>query len=74
MIQIPPEKITIPHWWSDLIQCVHHSSIRIIQENNAGFDIEIAKEICARNNWTLKEAELIDWNIEQPRLEKGEDS
>lgn len=40
--------------------------------NNAGFDIEIAKEICARNNWTLKEAELIDWNSKEFEVNSGE--
>ncbi|WP_407408924.1 amino acid ABC transporter substrate-binding protein [Methanobrevibacter sp.] len=40
--------------------------------NNVGFDLEIAKEVCDRNNWTLKETELIDWNSKEFEVNSGE--
>ena len=40
--------------------------------NYTGFDIELAKEVCRRNNWTLKTQPIIDWNTKQLELESGE--
>jgi len=28
----------------------------------AGFDLDLAKEVCARNNWTFEPKPVIDWN------------
>ena len=40
--------------------------------NYTGFDIELAEEVCRRNNWTLKTQPIIDWNTKQMELESGE--
>lgn len=37
-----------------------------------GFDIELAKEVCKRNNWTFKAQPIIDWNTKQLELDSGE--
>ena len=37
-----------------------------------GFDIELAKEVCRRNNWTFKEQPIIDWNTKQLELNSDE--
>lgn len=33
-----------------------------------GFDIELAKEVCRRNNWTFKAQPIIDWNTKEAEL------
>lgn len=33
-----------------------------------GFDIELAKEVCRRNNWTFKAQPIIDWNTKEVEL------
>lgn len=35
-------------------------------------DIDLAKEVCKRNNWTFKPQPIIDWNTKQMELESGE--
>lgn len=40
--------------------------------NFTGFDIDLAKEVCKRNNWTFKPQPIIDWNTKQMELESGE--
>ena len=37
-----------------------------------GFDIELAKEVCKRNNWTLKLQPVIDWTSKKLELDSGE--
>lgn len=37
-----------------------------------GFDIELAKEVCKRNNWTFKAQPIIDWNTKQLELNGNE--
>lgn len=37
-----------------------------------GFDIELAKEVCRRNNWTFQAQPIIDWNTKQLELESDE--
>lgn len=37
-----------------------------------GFDIDLAKEVCRRNNWTFKPQPIIDWNTKQMELESNE--
>lgn len=37
-----------------------------------GFDIELAKEVCKRNNWTFKAQPIIDWNTKELELNSGE--
>lgn len=37
-----------------------------------GFDIELVKEVCKRNNWTLKLQPVIDWPSKQLELDSGE--
>lgn len=37
-----------------------------------GFDIELAKEVCKRNNWTFEAQPIIDWNTKQMELEGNE--
>ena len=37
-----------------------------------GFDIELAKEVCKRNNWTFKAQPIIDWNTKQLELNSNE--
>ena len=38
----------------------------------AGFDIELAREVCKRNNWTLKLQPVIDWTSKKLELDSGE--
>ena len=40
--------------------------------NFTGFDIDLAKEVCRRNNWTFKAQPIIDWNTKQMELESNE--
>ncbi|WP_407424463.1 amino acid ABC transporter substrate-binding protein [Methanobrevibacter sp.] len=40
--------------------------------NYTGFDIELAKEVCKRNNWTFKAQPIIDWNTKQMELDSNE--
>ena len=37
-----------------------------------GFDIDLAKEVCKRNNWTFRTLPIIDWNTKQLELNSGE--
>jgi polar amino acid transport system substrate-binding protein len=37
-----------------------------------GFDIELAKEVCKRNNWTFKAQPIIDWNTKKLELDSNE--
>jgi polar amino acid transport system substrate-binding protein len=37
-----------------------------------GFDIELAKEVCKRNNWTFSPQPLIDWDSKKLELDSGE--
>lgn len=37
-----------------------------------GFDIELAREVCKRNNWTLKLQPVIDWTSKKLELDSGE--
>ena len=37
-----------------------------------GFDIDLAKEVCKRNNWTLKLQPVIDWTSKKLELDSGE--
>ena len=38
--------------------------------NYTGFDLDLAKEVCARNNWTFK-AQPIDWDAKDAELSSG---
>ena len=40
--------------------------------NYTGFDIELAKEVCKRNNWTFQPQPIIDWNSKQMELDSNE--
>ncbi|WP_407375107.1 amino acid ABC transporter substrate-binding protein [Methanobrevibacter sp.] len=37
-----------------------------------GFDIDLAKEVCKRNNWTFKQDIIIDWNSKEFEVNSGE--
>lgn len=37
-----------------------------------GFDIDLAKEVCSRNNWTFHPQPIIDWNTKNLELDSGE--
>ena len=37
-----------------------------------GFDIELAKEVARRNNWTFKPVPIIDWNTKRFELDSNE--
>lgn len=37
-----------------------------------GFDLDLAKEVCNRNNWTFVAQPIIDWNTKQLELDSGE--
>ena len=37
-----------------------------------GFDLELAKEVCKRNNWTFRAQPIIDWNTKQLELNSNE--
>lgn len=37
-----------------------------------GFDLDLAKEVCNRNNWTFVAQPIIDWNTKQFELDSGE--
>lgn len=37
-----------------------------------GFDIELAQEVCKRNNWTLSLQPIINWNTKDIELNAGE--
>lgn len=37
-----------------------------------GFDLDLAKEVCNRNNWTFKAEPLIDWNSKEFEINSGE--
>lgn len=37
-----------------------------------GFDIDLAKEVCKRNNWTFKAQPIIDWNTKELELNGNE--
>ena len=38
--------------------------------NYTGFDLDLAKEVCERNNWTFQ-AQPIDWDAKDAELESG---
>ena len=38
----------------------------------AGFDIDLAKEVCKRNNWTFVPVPVIDWNSKKMELDSNE--
>ena len=40
--------------------------------NYTGFDLDLAKEVCKRNNWTYVPQPIIDWNSKQLELDGGE--
>lgn len=40
--------------------------------NYIGFDIDLAKEVCKRNNWTFVPLQIIDWNTKEFELNSGE--
>ena len=40
--------------------------------NYVGFDLDLAKEVCDRNNWTFIPQPIIDWNSKQLELNGGE--
>ena len=40
--------------------------------NYTGFDLDLAKEVCKRNNWTYVPQPIIDWNSKQMELDGGE--
>ena len=33
--------------------------------NFTGFDLDLAKEVCKRNNWTFRAQPIIDWNTKE---------
>lgn len=37
-----------------------------------GFDVDLAKEVCRRNNWTFKERNIIDWNSKEFEVDSSE--
>ena len=37
-----------------------------------GFDLDLAKEVCRRNNWTFREQPIISWNTKEVELNSGE--
>lgn len=37
-----------------------------------GFDIDLAKEVCKRNNWTFRAQPIIDWNTKELELNSDE--
>lgn len=40
--------------------------------NYTGFDLDLAKEVCKRNNWTYVPQPIIDWDSKQMELDSGE--
>lgn len=40
--------------------------------NYTGFDLDLAKEVCKRNNWTFVPLEIIDWNTKELELNSDE--
>ena len=38
----------------------------------AGFEVELAKEVCKRNNWTFVPQPVIDWNNKNLELNSNE--
>lgn len=40
--------------------------------NYTGFDLDLAKEVCARNNWTFKAQPIINWESKEIELNSGE--
>lgn len=41
-------------------------------DNYTGFDLDVAKEVCKRNNWTFYAQPLIDWESKDSELNSGE--
>ena len=37
-----------------------------------GFDLDLAKEVCKRNNWTFRAQPIIDWNTKELELNSNE--
>ena len=40
--------------------------------NFTGFDLDLAKEVCKRNNWTFRAQPIIDWNTKELELNSNE--
>lgn len=40
--------------------------------NYTGFDLELAKEVCDRNNWTFVPQPIINWESKQVEIDSGE--
>ena len=40
--------------------------------NYSGFDLELAEEVCNRNNWTFVAQPIIDWNSKEVEINSGE--
>ena len=40
--------------------------------NFTGFDLDLAKEVCNRNNWTFRAQPIIDWNTKELELDSNE--
>ena len=36
-----------------------------------GFDLDLAQEVCDRNNWTLVKHQIIDWDTKEAELDSG---
>lgn len=36
-----------------------------------GFDLDLAQEVCDRNNWTLVKNKIIDWDTKEAELDSG---
>ena len=36
-----------------------------------GFDLDLAQEVCDRNNWTLVKHQIIDWDSKEAELDSG---
>ena len=36
-----------------------------------GFDLDLAQEVCDRNNWTLVKQQIIDWDTKEVELDSG---
>lgn len=45
---------------------------RINNGEIGGFDIDVAKEVCRRNNWTFQTVQIINWDSKEVELNSGE--
>ena len=39
--------------------------------NVTGFDLDLAQEVCNRNNWTMVKQQIIDWDTKEAELDSG---